>query len=55
MADSTEYLREQAERCRQLAKEGATNSAAQALMVLAAEYWEPGASLAVSSLPKKGE
>jgi hypothetical protein len=55
MADSTEYLREQAERCRQLAKEGATNSAAQALMVLAAEYWEPGASLAVSSLPKKGK
>ena len=27
----------------------------KALMVLAAEYWEPGASLAVSSLPKKGE
>jgi hypothetical protein len=54
MTDSTEYLREQAERCRQPAKEGATNAAAQARMVLAAEYWEPGPVSPSTLFPKKG-
>jgi hypothetical protein len=45
---STAYLREQAERCGQLATESGTmyRPAAQALMVLAAEYWERVVDLA---------